>query len=124
MLVMRVSHHVTVWTPKIMSVAFTLEKNYICFGAGVSLSLCSLLHRSISLCSSGFGCQRAIFSLAGGFLCGSDKHLPTHISEILHKEEKAYTPSSQSLFLYTGILRAMVVDRDYKHPLMFRNKYL
>lgn len=71
-----------------MSVAFTMEKNDIYLRAGLSLSLCSLLHRSISLCSSGFGSQRAIFSLAEGFLHGSDKHLPTRISEILHKEEK------------------------------------
>jgi len=106
-----------------MSVAFTMEKNNIRFRAGLSLSLCSLLHRSISLCSFSFGSQQAIFSLAGGFLHGSDRHLPTHISEILHKEEKPCKLSSQSLFLYTGILRAMVVDGDYKHALTFRNKY-
>lgn len=124
MLVKIMSRHITARTPKITSVSFTLENNCICLGAGISLSLCSLLHISFSLRSSGFGSQQAIFSLAGGFLCGSDKHLPTHISEILPKEEKPHTLSSQSLFLYTGMLRAMVVDRDYKHSLTFKNKYL
>lgn len=121
MLVKRVSCYTTDWT---QSEFFAMEKSSIYLSAHLSLFLCSLLHRSISLCSSGFGSQQALFSLAGGFLNDSDKHLLTHIREILHKEEKPYTLSLQSLFLYTEILRAMVVDRNYKHPLTFQNKYL
>lgn len=124
MLVKRMSCYITVQTPKVMSVAFTIAKNYMYLRTGVFHSLCSLLHRSISLCSSGFGSQQAIFSLAGGILYGSDKYLLAHITKILHKKEKPYTRSSQNLFLYTGILRATAVDGDYKHSLMFRNKYL
>lgn len=58
------------------------------------LSLCLPLHRSTSFCSSGFGSQQAIFSLAGWFLHAGGKHLATHNSEILCEEEKPYAASS------------------------------
>lgn len=99
--------------------AFTMEKN-IHLRAG--LSLCLLLHRSTSLCSSGFGSQQAIFSLAGVFLQAGDKHLAIPNSEILHREEKAYTATSQIMFLYTGVLRAMGLVGDYIKP--FRIIYI
>lgn len=67
-----------------------MEKN-IHLRAGLSLSL--LLHGTSSFCSSGFGSQQEIFFLAGGFLHAGDKHLASHNSEILHKEEKPYASS-------------------------------
>lgn len=82
---------VTVRTPKIKRMAFMMEENT---HLRAGLSLCSLLHRTTSFCSSGFSSQQEIFSLVGGFLHAGDKHPATHNSEILHKEEKPYTASS------------------------------